>query len=548
MALYASGKTAGIASIKAAVAARTSTLSDGSRLLDVASLQQWLAVEGNAIVASDVLPANQVAASGALATIDANPDCDSLAAYISRANWETRPDWPTSLAPSQGQGLISSVYKTIIDMENAVKEIEQAYEGVYGQVETIVNTSAEALGLDLKLPPASERLLDTRRVIYTYVTGRGEESAPSPVSIAVVCDQDDHAQIVIGAHPLNRDIGAWRSYRTNTGTAGAPFQFEGEYLITNKTVTVTTPSSELGEICPTTMWAEPPAKLRGLINMPNGIMAGFFDNTVCFCESFVPYAWPVGYQLTVPHPIVALGAFGQTLVVMHQGGVDYISGSDSASMSIQKDVSKQACVSYRSIVSVEGGIIYASPDGLCLAAGQGVELITKNSFMRQEWQDINPASIIGGYSEQTYFGGWSNGANNGVFMLHLPTLKITTINLQGSAVFSDTATDTLYLAQGTNVVALFKGNDRRLATWRSKIAVMPKHLGYAWLTMESSFEHPVTVKWYVDAALVHTVVLTSRTPVRLPAVRGLEHEIEVITKACWNCITLASSTQELQAI
>ena len=548
MGLYALGRTSAITTIKAAVAARTTTLADGSRMLDAASLKQWLGEQANIIIASDVLAVNQSAARGALNTLDANPDCDSLADFIGRSNWESRPDWPASLQLSQGQGLVSSVYKNIVDMENAVKEIEQVYTRVYEQVEATVNTTAEKLGLDSKLPPTVERIIDTRYVVFTYVTNRGEESAPSPVSDAMTCDQNDSTQLVIGAEPAGRSINRWRSYRSNVGTQGADFQFEGEYPIANKTQTVAVPSSQLGEICPTTLWAEPPVKMRGLVNMPNGILTGFFDNTVCFCEPFKPYAWPVAYQLTVPYPITALGTFGQTLVVMHQGGVDYISGSDSASMSIQKDVSKQACVSTRSVALVEGGVVYASPEGLCLASGQGVDLVTKNNFMRQDWMGINPASIIGGYTEQTYFAGWNSGANTGVFMFHLPTMKITTINLAGSAVFVDRKTDTLYMSQGTSVVALFQGTDRRIGTWRSKIAVMPKQTSYAWLTMESNFEFPIAVKWYVDGALRYTANLTSRGPVRLPAFRGLEHEVEVTTKARWNSLTMASSTQELQGV
>lgn len=548
MALYASGKPAAIAAIKAAVAARTSVLSDGSLSLDAGSLQQWLIEQANAIIASDVLPIHQVAATGVLATVDISQDSANLAAYIGRGNWQGRPDWPTSLELSQGSGLVDSVYKTTIDMENAVREIEQAYNGAYQQIESVANSTAGALGLDAKIPATTVRIIDSRYVVYTYVTARGEESAPSPVSDLMLCDQNDKENIVIGNEPANRFITKWRSYRSNFGSQGAEFQFEGEYPIETKNITTAVLSSALGEICPTTLWVEPPTNLRGLVNMPNGIMAGFFDNTVCFCESFVPYAWPVGYQLTVPYPIIALGTFGQTLVVMHQGGVDYISGADSASMSIQKDISKQACVSFKSVALVEGGVLYASPEGLCLATGQGVDLITKKNFMRKEWRDFNPASIIGGYVEQTYFGSWNNGAKNGVFMLHLPTLKLTTVDLVGTAVFSDTKTNILYLAQGNSVVALFQGPDFRVGTWRSKIAVMPKHTSFAWLTMESNFEFPITVKWYVDAALIYTVVLTSRTPVRLPAVRGLEHEIEIVTKARWNCITMASSTQELQEV
>lgn len=548
MGLYAIGKPAAIATITAAVNARITSLADGSLSLDLAGLSQWIGEQGNLIISSDVLPANQEAAKGVLSSINAQPDIRALAAYISADNWKNRSDWPTSSSVSSGRGFVASITGIMQSMEQQALAIEALYEAYRDTAAATINDVSDELALDARLPPTEDRIIDSRFYVYTYVNDWDEESAPSPVSDMVECDQNDRVDLAVLAAPAGRNITKRRFYRSNVGTQGAAFQYLSEEAVTVMAGTDIALSSQLQEVIPSLTWLEPPANLRGLAGMANGGMAGFFDNTVCFCESYHPYAWPIEYQLTVHAPIVALGVFGQTLVVAHHAGVDYISGADSASMSMQKDVSKQACAASRSMVSVEGGVVYASPDGLCLATGAGVQLITANHFTHEDWQALKPGSIVGAYHELTYYFMWANGAASGCYALHLETGKLTTLDLTGSTFYADTLTDRLYTAQGANVVALFAGATYRTGKWRSKIAVLPSYATFAWLSVESDFAYPVTVKWYGDGVLRHTAVVTSRKPVRLPAGRYLEHEIEVTSQGRWNALALASSTAELQAI
>lgn len=548
MALYASGKVAAIATIKAAVAARTTTLSDGSRSLDLASLSQWLADQGNAIVELDVAPINRPAARGVLATVDARPDTQALADYIGPSHWQSRPDWPSPLALSSGQSFITAAVALMQEMDRAVRSLEDVYEQVHGKIAEVLAAASDELALHAKLPDTEVSLVDPRFYIYTYVTEWDEESAPSPVSEMVSCDQNDVVNITIGAEPPGRYINRWRFYRTNTGSAGADFQFLAEGVIGLKYGVDDAKPAELGEVCPTLLWAEPPAKLQGLVEMPNGVLAGFYDNAVCFSEPFVPYAWPVAYQITTATPIVGLAVFGQTLVVGTHGGADFISGADAASMSQQQSVSLQACVAARSMVTVEGGAVYASPDGLCLATANGVRLLTADHYTREDWQKLSPASMVSAYHEGTYFFHVVSASGPLCLALHLETGKLTTLSVTGSTFYHDTLTDRLYTAQGNNVVALFAGSTYRTGRWRSKIIVLPRHESLAWLTVESDFSSPVTVKLYGDGVLRHTAVLASRAPVRLPPGRWLEHEVEVSSQARWNALTLTSTTQELQSV
>jgi hypothetical protein len=305
----------------------------------------------------------------------------------------------------------------IASLEAAVQSANTYFSNLFGRVAAsardIFNELVEPL-----LPEAITRTLDTRAYVYTYVTDWGEESAPSPASTLLELDQNDSVNLTVTAPPSGRHIVGWRLYRSSTTNVGAAYQLVEDkvvghavldgvdfdyYDIDTLTYSDSKKQEELQEVLATLTWVEPPANLIGLVGLPNGIMAGFFGKTLCFCEPFAPYAWPIEYQLTLEHNIVGLGVFGQTLVVLTEGNPYYASGADSASMSTQKLESTQSCVAKRTIASMEGGVVYASPDGLCLASPEGVMLLTTGAFERQDWQQLEPEARFGGFHEGVYY-------------------------------------------------------------------------------------------------------------------------------------------------
>lgn len=543
MSLYSIGKTAALAAIKAAVDARTVTLSDGSKSIDVPSLQKWLAEQGDQIV-QEVPSTQTVAAKGVLATIDANPQTTALASTYSRTNWQSRPDWPTNQSVASSQGFISTAATAMQDMVNAATTIETYYSNLKDDLPNRFDALYQELGVDGKLPAPEDRVIDSRYYVYTYVTDRGEESAPSPVSDMVLCDQNDTASVTFATPPTGRFITAWRLYRTNTGANDSAFQFVAEIPTGTATYVDAVKSSALQEVIRSLTWDTPPANLQGLTAMPNGVMAGFYGNTVAFCEPGVPYAWPTEYRINTEHPIVAMACFGQTLVVGTRGAPYFISGADSASMSAIKMDSRQSCVSARSMVAVDGGVVYASPDGLCLATNGGIRVMTLDIFNRTDWRALDPASIMCAYHDGVlYF----YGSTAVLYALNIEAGKLTTVSgLAPTTMYVDNITDRLYVAQGTAVKALFNAASKRTGDWKSKRFVMPRPVGFSWLVIESDFDYPVQVTWYGDGVQRHSVSVTSRDPVRLPAGEYREHELEISSQARWNSLTIASSTDELQ--
>lgn len=435
----------------------------------------------------------------------------------------------------------------------------------------------------------AEAVRETRYYCYTYVTDRGEESAPSPVSEGLDLDIGDTVRIQ-WTQPLNaaaHNIAYVRFYRSNAGTQGAEFQLlpyyqsqsyanrkwnrtslndMGKPLLELTQVVPQPPiaavfyedtqvASDLQEVLPSTGWAVPPfitkagvtRYIKGFVNMPGGVIAGFLDNFVAFCEPYKPYAWPVEYQITVDAPIVGLGVMGQSLIVGTQSSVYIISGADPSTMSAQKIAANQACVSLRSMMGMGGAVLFASPDGLCMASDRGVEVITSALFSREEWQALTPASIIAGQLDGVYYFTYS-GNGGGTYALDFQARKLTRVDFRPTAYASAPRTDALFYVQGTAVKKAFISG-KKVGRWKSALITMPAYTGFGWVQVDGdqSLAAPITVSWFGDGALRHTATFTNTQPQRLPFGRYLEHELVIEGKARVSKVLMASSTQELQS-
>ena len=591
--VYANGvRATAVAAIKAAAIAKFTAIgsglgADGIKRLDVAGLTKWLQDQFVLISADSGLPAGANTADIDLAAraFNTGPAGSLVGALNNRIRPETlaaRPDYPDMSPGSLYPRIVASVLDAKATLKRLSDDIAAYYNEAYRYDDESLLVRAliadfKAKGKDTLIKPAVQRLVETRAYIATHVTAIGEESAPSPVSALIELDQNDTVTVGLAnlaAGWASRNITHVRLYRSLSGSAAADFQYvphatdpKGWPVTTgsNFSGTDSNTSEKLGEVCPSKDWDEPPYRtqlsdaaspptpygtnpyLRGLVGMPNGVMAGFFDATVAFCEPYTPYAWPAKYQISLQHDIVGMGVFGQTLFVGTIASPYFITGADSDSMSAIKLDSNQACVSARSIVEVPGGVVYASPDGLCVASNNGIQLVTNGLFTREDWQALTPSSIFAAEHDGVYYF-WYTGGSGGCYALDLASGKLVKVALTASAARTDKYSDTLYIASGTNVIPVLS-TGRMTGKWRSKLVVLPRQEPFAWISALSDFSAPVVVRLYVDdnVSPFYTATLTSSTPQRLPPGRYKEWEIEVETTARVTEVVIASTTQELQA-
>ena len=567
--IFASGVQAtAITNITAAINARISTDANGRKVLNTASLKAWIEAEWASISTGGeaVSPATAATVLAAAQSASAQAFVDGLNNQIRAERWMSRTDWPTTTSVLSGAAMVTAIKSKITESKRLSDRLSSFFNDVGNQLAMRIEDFYYRENIDTSVPQGVQRLIETRSYIYTYVTDRNEESAPSPASGLIELDQNDTVTFTAATAPVGRNISHYRIYRSNSSNSGAAFQYvphasdETGWPIATLAVTDGRKAAELEEPCPTTGWEEPAATLQGILAGPNGVNAGFFANTWSPCPNYVYYAFPPDYQKTTAWPIVGQGIFGNTWVVLTRGKPYFISGSDSANMDAVPKYGGQACVAKASIVNIEGdetdggivgedgGVIYACPDGLMLASASGFTLITTSLFTKENWAALVPSSIKAAQHEGCYVFCYNTGSVTGCYSLDLRTLKLTAVEITASAFYRDLLTDTLYYTQGTALKSFATDGTKRTAIWKSKKIVLPAPANFKFMQVESEYEASVTVRLYHNGTLLHTEILSSRSPQIVTPARGLEYEVQIESAAKVTSLTIASTAQELRAI
>lgn len=337
-------------------------------------------------------------------------------------------------------------------------------------------------------------------------------------------------------------------------------------------------ADQLGEEMPSLLWTPPPANLAGMINLPNGMMAGFYGRELHFCEPYRPYAWPDTYAQVVDYPVVGLGRMDTTLAVLTKGVPYFIQGSaPDVAVMVKSDI-EQACVSKRSIVSLGGFVFYASPDGLMMLSSSGSDILTKDLMDRDAWQALVPSSIIA-YGHDSRYIAFHNpvtdrlGNTTSGFVIDLKSKQFVRHNLTATCGYNDLRTDKLYLVVGGQLVKWGEGAYTQ-GKWRSKLFSQPQMVGFSCAQVEAAPlyddtgvtveapAYPATIRLYADQRLFYTwtvgagdyygsaaaKLLAQRNPFRLPPLTGFlgrDWEIELdVTQEIFN-VALAQSMSEI---
>lgn len=244
----------------------------------------------------------------------------------------------------------------------------------------------------------------TRSYVHTWVSEYGEEGPPSDPTVVTGKVDDTWAVTLtaasaddLGGVGDDRFLADSRIYRTVTASNGTTTYF----LVVEQAIADTTYDDTLadeditsGTALESTGWVAPPSGLEGWVSMPNGIIAGWKDNEIWFCEPFRPHAWPAAYALSVEYPVIGLGVVGQTLVVCTAGFPVAITGSSPATMTQSTIATLEPCTARRSILSTVGGVYYSSQNGLVVVTNGAATNITRNLITQDRWRELAPIETL----------------------------------------------------------------------------------------------------------------------------------------------------------
>lgn len=386
-------------------------------------------------------------------------------------------------------------------------------------------------------PDAGTQKISTAYVM-TFVSEYGEEGPPSAATNIV--DRWDGETVSLSSIPIpsgNFVVVTKRIYRIELNGV---YQFVGEILAAATTFDDDVDSEFLGEPVPSTSWIAPHEDMIGLTALPNGIMMGWWGNTLAFSEAYQPHAWPIEYRLALDCDIVGAAVSAYGVIVATTEKPYLIAGSSPASMSQNKLDLKQSCVSKRSVVDMGEYIIYASADGLIAAGGANAQVISKAHITPLQFRNqFNPSTIHAYCWDDRYLAFYSGGA----FSFH-PDEGFRVFTDNCDCAFLDDETGDLFIKQGT---ALRKWDQGTTAsyTWKSKVFAVPPGQPFGACKIDAD-TFPVSMTFYIGGVLAKSLSVTSDKPFKLPSkTRYREAEIQVTGTAVINSIQLATSMSEI---
>ena len=385
--------------------------------------------------------------------------------------------------------------------------------------------------------------------VFTYVNDFAEESAPSLPSAVVVRPDGVSATVTtptVIPSGISADYGITtkRIYRAATGNAGTAYRFVAEIPLGTASYVDTLTDAELGEVLQSESWDLPPSDLRGILALPNGVMAGFSKNQLCFSEQNHPHAWSVANRLNTDTKIVGIGNVDTTVVIGTESFVYVASGNDPAAYSMNKFEVPYAASSKNSFAYLTGiGVVFAGPNGLMAVQGIGqVVNLTETVFTRRQWQALNPPSMQAVSHNNIYWLFWESGSNRGCYALDMKATGFGVVRMafHASAGYVDPIEDKMYLVLSENnepddpslpvhpsaqptvnghTIAQFEGNPSVYMTYRFKgklhLLEHPTWMSMAQVRGDGDYSN-LLARVYGDGVQIDEVPVLSETEYTLP--------------------------------
>lgn len=245
-------------------------------------------------------------------------------------------------------------------------------------------------------------------------------------------------------------------------------------------------------------WTPPPAGLRGLTALPNGITAGFVGRTLWFSVPYVPYAYPESTSLTTDYDIVALGAFGTSVVVMTTGNPYLVSGTAPENMIMEKLEVNYPCIAKRGVVDMGYAVLYPSNDGLVMVSAAGATLYTSPLVSPDDWKNYNPSSLVASVYQQFYIASYTRHvpgleyAERGMLIVdtsgEAPYLLRS--NLKANGFYPQLSSGRLFFIDGGELLEFDPMNQPYMVmVWRSKRFILPKPVNFGAFRMDAKQQY-----------------------------------------------------------
>lgn len=270
-------------------------------------------------------------------------------------------------------------------------------------------------------------------------------------------------------------------------------------------------------------WIPPPEDLEGLTVIQNNILAGFVRNSLYMTEPNQPHAWPEAYIKVLDVDIVAvrpLSGIGAVVLTTRQPYL--LTGSDPATMTLQKVDALYPCTSAKGAVSMNFGVLYPTYEGLALySPSGGIRLATAPIYGEDEWSsDYIPNSIVGVYYDNNYFASDSDGSF--VYMYEPQgTGSFVNCDTAFTAAYNDAVNGKLYIVTDDSGNVYEWDNQTQplqTAEWKSKVLLTQDYnnIGAARVKADYTGSPDVTFTMWANGVQIYSNPVYNDAIFRLP--------------------------------
>ena len=338
-----------------------------------------------------------------------------------------------------------------------------------------------------------------------------------------------------------------RIYRAETDSYGSPsWAFVTE--LPAATVKYSDIVDATEEVAQSDGWL-PPEDFEGLVNIGNGIVAGWNGRDVYLSEVGVPTAFPEKYKQRTESTIRGIGMTGAFAIVLTDKEPSILSASTPESATMASLQFGAPCLSARSICSTKYGVVFASHEGLMQITSGGVpSILTENILSREQWLAYGPENMVCvPQDDKIYIFRYGETV---ALLYDLKRNDFTEIELPFAV--SDAHVDSaggriLILNTVDSVGALGEGANLQFR-WKSGLYLFPstKVFSAARIIGEQTTASPVTLTIYKDRLPFFTKSVTDQRPFTLPPglYLSLQYEISGTTKV--TVAQIASDMSELK--
>ena len=355
--------------------------------------------------------------------------------------------------------------------------------------------------------------VEDRFYVDIFVNDLGEKSAPnnSPSNKVSTAPSSTVTLNGLSAPPAGaHGITTRWIYRTVVATSGA-----ADFFLVGKipagTATFVDNVQPNGELLESDgggfglAYEMPPANLRGITFLWNGMMGAHIGKSARISHAYKPHAWAPAFEAVANAEIVGTGHFGTTWVLLTTDRPFALSGSSPAAMvaSMEPIKAGHACVAKRSITSFKHGVGWASARGAAYLGANGPQLLTQGVMLEEDWAALNPSTMIGCQYGGLWFLFYRDGANQkrGLILNPLAPAAIIFLDTGADAAWFDPVSENMYVLNGTSIAKWNAGAGLMTVSALSKIqrSQSPDNFGLAQIVADA---YPVDLTIYGDGGVI----------------------------------------------